>query len=229
MDCSPPDSSVHGILQLRILEYLPFPSPGNPSDPGIEPESPVLQAGSLPTEPPGKTERSGKDMLTVLQCIGQHKCYPDQKLHITKVDHVQKSPLLLDNWTYVTKTSIFGVSRPGVQFWLKAWPWEFKLCWENPLEEGMATHSSSLAWRIPMDRGVQLAMVHWVVKSWTCQSDSAQHSTCLSLIAYHLEIIILTLHIVLKMKWENICKVISIIPGIHWWSNILAEKMMNFG
>ena len=27
------------------------------------------------------------------------------------------------------------------------------LGWENPLEEGMATHSSILAWRIPMDRG----------------------------------------------------------------------------
>ena len=27
------------------------------------------------------------------------------------------------------------------------------LGWENPLEEEMATHSSILAWRIPMDRG----------------------------------------------------------------------------
>ena len=27
------------------------------------------------------------------------------------------------------------------------------LVWEDPLEEGMATHSSVLAWRIPMDRG----------------------------------------------------------------------------
>ena len=31
----------------------------------------------------------------------------------------------------------------------------------DPLEEGMATHSSILAWRIPMDRGA------WVTKSWT--------------------------------------------------------------
>ena len=28
------------------------------------------------------------------------------------------------------------------------------LGWEDPLEEGMVTHSSVLAWRIPMDRGV---------------------------------------------------------------------------
>ena len=31
--------------------------------------------------------------------------------------------------------------------------WVQSLDWEDPLEEGMATHSSILAWRIPMDRG----------------------------------------------------------------------------
>ena len=31
--------------------------------------------------------------------------------------------------------------------------WAQSLAWEDPLEEGMATHSSILAWRIPMDRG----------------------------------------------------------------------------
>ena len=34
-------------------------------------------------------------------------------------------------------------------------------------EEGMATHSSILAWRIPMDRGAQQATVHGVAKSQT--------------------------------------------------------------
>ena len=38
---------------------------------------------------------------------------------------------------------------------------------ENPLEEGMATHSSILAWRIRMDRGVWRATVHGVLKSPT--------------------------------------------------------------
>ena len=41
------------------------------------------------------------------------------------------------------------------------------LGWEDPLEEGMATHSSILAWRIPMDRGAWRAIVHGVTKSWT--------------------------------------------------------------
>ena len=36
---------------------------------------------------------------------------------------------------------------------------------EDPLEEGMATHSSILAWRIPMDRGAWQAIAHGVPKS----------------------------------------------------------------
>ena len=51
---SPPDSSVHGISQARILECLLFQSPGNLPDPGIEPKSLTLQTDSLPSEPPAK-------------------------------------------------------------------------------------------------------------------------------------------------------------------------------
>ena len=54
-DWSLPGSSVHGILQSRttgMSRY--FPSPENLPDPGIELRSPALQAGSLPSEPPGK-------------------------------------------------------------------------------------------------------------------------------------------------------------------------------
>ena len=44
------------------------------------------------------------------------------------------------------------------------------LGWEDPLEESMATHSSVLAWRIPMDRGAWRATVHRVAKSRTRMS-----------------------------------------------------------
>ena len=50
MDCSPPESSVHGIFQARILEWIAFPSPGELPDPGIKLRSPALQADSLPFE-----------------------------------------------------------------------------------------------------------------------------------------------------------------------------------
>ena len=43
--------------------------------------------------------------------------------------------------------------------------WVHSLGWEDPLEEGMATHSSILAWRIPTDRGAWQATVHRVAKS----------------------------------------------------------------
>ena len=45
--------------------------------------------------------------------------------------------------------------------------WVLSLGWEDPLGKGMATHSSSLAWRIPMGRGAWRATVHGVAKSWT--------------------------------------------------------------
>ena len=45
--------------------------------------------------------------------------------------------------------------------------WVRSLGREDPLEEGMATHSSILAWRIPKDRGAWQATVHGVTKSQT--------------------------------------------------------------
>ena len=51
MDCGPPGSSVHGTLQARYWSGLPFPSPGDPPDPGIKPVFLCLlhwQVDSLP-------------------------------------------------------------------------------------------------------------------------------------------------------------------------------------
>ena len=45
--------------------------------------------------------------------------------------------------------------------------WVPSLGWEDPLEEGMATHSSILAWRIPMDRRAWQDAVHGVAKNQT--------------------------------------------------------------
>ena len=56
------DYIVDGILQARILEWVPFPSPGDLPNPGIEPRFPALQADSLPTELSGKS-RGTKESL----------------------------------------------------------------------------------------------------------------------------------------------------------------------
>ena len=42
--------------------------------------------------------------------------------------------------------------------------WVRSLGWEDPLEEGMATHTSILAWRTPMDRGAWQVTIHGVTK-----------------------------------------------------------------
>ena len=54
MDCSSTGSSVHGILQTWVLEWVASPSPGDLPDPRIKPGSPPLQADASQSEPPGK-------------------------------------------------------------------------------------------------------------------------------------------------------------------------------
>ena len=52
--CDPMDYTVHGILQVRILEWVAFPFSRGSSQPRIEPRSPALQVDSLPAELSGK-------------------------------------------------------------------------------------------------------------------------------------------------------------------------------
>ena len=47
------------------------------------------------------------------------------------------------------------------------WDSSLSLGWEDPLEEGRETHSSVLAWRIPMDRGARQATAHRIARSRT--------------------------------------------------------------
>ena len=66
MNCSPPASFVHGFSRQEYWSGLPFPSPGDFPNPGIEPWSPELQADSLPSKPPGKSstkQEPKKDQL----------------------------------------------------------------------------------------------------------------------------------------------------------------------
>ena len=63
-------------------------------------------------------------------------------------------------WTYLVAQMVKNL--PAVwETWVRS------LGWEDPLEKEMATHSSTLAWENPMDRGASWATVHGVIKSWT--------------------------------------------------------------
>ena len=58
---------------------------------------------------------------------------------------------------------------------------------EDPLEEDMATHSSILAWRVPVDRGASWATVHGVTKSQTWLSHLAHTHSHMLKIFYNRE------------------------------------------
>ena len=67
--CNPMDYIVHGILQVRILEWVAFPFSRKFPNPGIEPRSSALHAASLTAEPPGKPKNTGVGSLSLLQHI----------------------------------------------------------------------------------------------------------------------------------------------------------------
>ena len=96
--------------------------------------------------------------MTAVTSILEHVCFSTQRNFrgpseggvLLKINHVRVSlvaqmvknlPAMLENWVQ-------------------------SLGWKDPLEEGMATHSSILVWRIPKDRRAWRAAVHGVAKSW---------------------------------------------------------------
>ena len=92
----PPGSSARGILQARYWSGLPFPSPGDLLNPGIEPRSPALQADALTSEPPGL----GSPQNTVAGCHFLHQgIFPTQglNLHLLCLLHWQMDSLPLSH------------------------------------------------------------------------------------------------------------------------------------
>ena len=75
--------------------------------------------------------------------------------------------LYLEIGTYIAKFGLLLVAQMVKNLPAERETGVRSLGWEAPLEEGIATHSSILAWRIPMDRGARQVTVHEVAKSWT--------------------------------------------------------------
>ena len=79
MECSPPGSSVHGILQARTLEWVACPPPGDLPDPVIKPASPAapcVEGGFFTTEPPENpsSPRSSTDHLFFRIFVNGNNC-----------------------------------------------------------------------------------------------------------------------------------------------------------
>ena len=62
MDCSVPSCLSMGFSRQEYWSGLPFPTPGDLPNPGIEPGSPTLWADALPSEPPGKFQMTEAKM-----------------------------------------------------------------------------------------------------------------------------------------------------------------------
>ena len=75
-------------------------------------------------------------------------------------DRISMYGLTTQHWTLLVAQMVKNL--PAMQE-----TWVPSLGWEDPLEEGMTTHSSILAWRIPMDRGAWWAKVHGVTDCQT--------------------------------------------------------------
>ena len=65
MDCSLPGSSVLGIFQARILQWVPIISPMNLPDLGIKPMSPALVGRFFTTVPPGEPSNTIYKLLNL--------------------------------------------------------------------------------------------------------------------------------------------------------------------
>ena len=107
--------------------------------------------------------------------VEDHRLYSETSQVQAWFHHYQlfglgQMPLLLWDWGFPGglegKASACKVGDPG----LIQGPG-----WEDPLEKEMATHSSILAWKNPMDQGAWQATVHGVEKSWTRLSDFPLH------------------------------------------------------
>ena len=103
VDYSPTGSSVHGILQARILEWIAISFSRDLPDPGIEPRSPAVEADSLPAEPPGKPKNTGVGSRSLLQGVfptqGSNPGLPDCRQILYQLSH-QGSPRILEWLAY---------------------------------------------------------------------------------------------------------------------------------
>ena len=121
MDCSPPGSSVHGVLQARILEWVSCPPPGDLSNPGVNPRLLCLlycRRIFFTTEQGKPREGNGTPL--------QYSCLEnpmDGGAWWAAVHEVAQSRTRLSDFTFT---------------------FHF-----HALEKEMATHTSVLAWRIP--------------------------------------------------------------------------------
>ena len=155
VDCSPPGSSVHGIVQTRLWKWIAIS---------------LSRRSSWPRNRTHVSWTSYIGMQILYHCttweakinIPSYLSYKWRKWGLNRI-------ITFAIWSWASLVAQTVKNLPEMQ---ETWVWS--LGWEDPGEEGIATHSSIRAWRISMDRGAWWATVHGVTKSLTWLSNSAQ-------------------------------------------------------
>ena len=195
MDCRLPHSSIHGILQARILEWVAIPFSRGSSQPRdwtwvvgrhftiwatrevhSFPHSSVGKSESAcnagdPGLIPGSGRSPGEGTVYPLQYSGLENSM-DCRVH-----GVSKSQTQLSDFHFQKPVKL-GSLMPGDVRDTVSIPGSGR----SPGGE-MATHSSIHPWRIPMDRRAWWVIVHRVAKSWTWLKRLSMH-TCFSYLFY---------------------------------------------
>ena len=118
-------------------------------------------AGDLGSVPGlGRSPGDGNSNPLQYSCLNN---YMDRGAWQAIVHGVAKS------WTWLTLSWASLVAEMVKNLPVMKETWAQSLGWEDPLEEGMATHSRILAWTIPLDRGAWRATVHGVTESDTTE------------------------------------------------------------
>ena len=196
MDCSPPDSSVHEVLQARILEWVAIPFFRGSSWPGFKPRSPGLQADSLPSEPPGKPKYTELLHFTTFLCPWDfpgknagvacnfllHRTFPTQWFNVGLVYllHCRQILYLLSHWGRVNIRWRGGavLSTTAESPWQRGKddePWAGKPQVESQLCLSATARAMSL-----------LSWDYITLRTWLCKWNEINYI----LLQHHLQIII---------------------------------------
>ena len=144
MDCSLPAPLSKGFTRQKYWSGLPCPPPVDLPNPGTEPRSPALQAGSLPSEPPGKPKKQQKQNETKQETMNElgsrlhqlkikHSClhimyrhihYGSAERHVHKfMEYVHKLQLHIHQWNLTWLQPAEDVVLLGVSLFLPPGSW----------------------------------------------------------------------------------------------------------
>ena len=140
-----------GFSRQEYKNGLPHPPPGDLPNPRIEPRSPILQADSLPSEPPGKLKNIGVCSLSLLQGIFLSQELNWSLLHcrgiICQLSY-QGSPFLFYILKYFSNFSLSPYSDCTFFSWISAFHiWSLSLCFS--LDPDPMTHCTCMVLNSP--------------------------------------------------------------------------------